>query len=582
MAQITLQEVVARADGFSAQGNKAGAIDEYQRSLSYEELAAVRHVIFFNLGVLLRELGQTDEAIQCYQQALRLKPDLYQASINLGLALESKGNRLDAVKSWLGALQPVDAQTTILNHLGRMMEGAHLLDDAEKYLLRSLVIDPEQPSAIQHYLYARQKQCKWPVVQELPFLSEDKQWQNCGPLALMALTDDPALQLQVIKGWGARHFKGEFAHLSVRKRYQHDKIRIGYMSCDFRWHAVSILTAELYEQHDRDRFEIYAIDYTQSNGDSMRERVLAAMDVHLPINQLSDEQAAQLIHEHEIDILVDLTGLTAGSRSSILKYRPAPIQVSYLGFVGTCGMDEIDYIIADHFVYPEALQAHFIEKPLYLPYVYQVNDSQRQIGVTPSRASCSLPEDAFVFCSFNGSYKITLEIFSYWMQILQQVPHGVLWLGADNQWARDNLKNQARLHGVDPNRLIYADKVPPADYLARYRVADLFLDTSPYNAGTTASDALWAGLPVLTCPGKTFAARMAGSLLNAIQMPDLIANSWQEYIDQAVFLATHQQEYQQLRQQVVENCKQSPLFDAPGFVRDLEAKFIEIQNQLPS
>jgi predicted O-linked N-acetylglucosamine transferase (SPINDLY family) len=581
MTVISLQQVMARADALTAQGDTPAAVACYKDWLSSEVSEDVlRHAALFNMGVLLRNLGQIDEAINCYREALKYKPDLYQAAVNLGLAYEAKGNRLEAVQTWIGALQPVDGQVVLLNHLGRVMETAGLLDDAEKYFQRSLLLLPDQPNTVQHFLYVRQKQCKWPVIHSLPDISEEKQLEYCGPLGILALTDDPALQLKTIQGWLSRHLPGEIKHLSPSSGYRHKRIRIGYMSCDFRWHAVSILTAELFELHDRNRFEIYGIDFTPGDNDSMRQRVLAAMDHHLPIHTLTDEQAAQLIRQNEIDILVDLTGLTSGSRYSILAHKPAPIQVSYLGFVGTCGMSEVDYILADRFVFPEELKPHFVEKPLYLPKVYQVNDSKRSIGQTPSRELCGLPRNAFVYCSFNGSYKITPEIFACWMRILKRVQDSVLWLGVDNQWARANLIKEAANQGIDTSRLIFAEKAPPAEYLARYRVADLLLDTSPYNAGTTASDALWAGLPVLTCPGRSFASRMAGALLKAVNMGELITHSLVEYENKAVSLASNADSYKQIRNRLAKEREHSALFDSKSMVRELEILYDGLVNGL--
>ncbi len=576
MAELSWEQIVKAAEALAAKGDLAAAVNLYQQWVEGDEgrQHPVRHVIYFNMGILLKNAGRLDEAIVCYRNALLLKPDLYQASVNLGLTYESKGNTLTAVQTWIGGLQADEVQVTFLNQLGRVMEQSGLLAEAEKYLMRSLVLDPEQPNVVQHYLYIRQKQCKWPVLESLPELSVDKQLEYCGPLGILALTDDPEIQLNTIQNWLVRHDKGEVPHLAPEQGYQHDKIRIGYMSCDFRWHAVSILTAELYGLHDRSKFEVYALDCTAGGMDAMRQRVLSAMDHHVPIQHLSDEQAAQEVRKHEIDILVDLTGLTTGSRYDILTYKPAPIQVAYLGFVGSCGIPEVDYVLADRFVMPEELQPYFVEKPLYLPNVYQINDSQREIAPTPTREACGLPNDAFVFCSFNGSYKITYDIFCSWMRILQRVPNSVLWLCADNDMACDNLRKTAEQQGVSADRLIIAAKVLPAEYLARYRVADLLLDTHPYNAGTTASDALWAGLPVLTCPGRAFASRMAGSLLKSVNMDELIASSVQEFEDKAVFLATHAEEYQALRQRLAEERKHSPLFDAPALVKDMEELYL--------
>lgn len=563
---------MTQANELSASGQLDAAIQCYKEWLLTPESESQHHYIaLFNMGVLLRSAGQTEAAIVAYQSALTLRPDFYQAAVNLGLALEAQDKPEAAMAIWESALQPIEGQTLLLNHLGRSLESARLYAQAENKLERSLQLNPHQPDAIQHYFHLRQKQCEWPVIKPLPGLSEQELLDSFGPLGLLALSDDPGLQARAVQSWIARKLPTDLPRLSPIDGYQHKRLRLGYMSCDFRWHAVSILTAELFELHDREQFEIYGIDFSVDDGGSMRKRVLSAMDHHLPIQALNDEEAAQLIRTHEIDILIDLTGLTSGARYPILAYKPAPIQISYLGFVGSCGMPQMDYILVDRFVFPEELALFYLEKPLYLPEVYQSNDSQREIGTTPSREDCQLPADGFVYCSFNGSYKITPAVFAVWMRILTRVPNSVLWLVADNPWAQQNLSSQAYQHGINPNRLIFAERVAPAEYLARYRVADLLLDTSPYNAGTTASDALWAGLPVLTCPGRTFASRMAGSLLNAVGLHELIAADWLAYENKAVQLALQPEELANYRQRLAGSAKSSPLFDTPRFVRNLEA-----------
>lgn len=579
---IPLSEVMTQANELASQGQPDAAIMHYKEWLASPVSESQHHYIaLFNMGVLLRSAGQIDEAIAAYQASLKLRPDFYQSSVNLGLALEAKGNAREAIAVWESAIQPVEGQTLLLNHLGRSLETARQYSDAERKLERSLLLEPNQPDVIQHYFHLRQKQCEWPVIKPLPGISAQALLDSFGPLGLLALTDDPAVQLRAVQAWVSRKLPPDLPRLSP-EAYQHERLRIGYMSCDFRWHAVSILTAELFELHDREQFEIYGIDFSVDDGGAMRQRVIGAMDHHLPIQSLSDEEAAQLIRRHEIDILVDLTGLTSGARYKILAYKPAPIQISYLGFVGSCGMPQIDYILVDRFVFPEELAPFYIEKPLYLPEVYQANDSKRKIGPTPSRESCGLPADSFVYCSFNGSYKITPEVFTVWMRILKRVPDSVLWLVADNPWAQDNLIKQAIRHGMDAGRLIFAERVAPAEYLARYRVADLLLDTSPYNAGTTASDALWAGLPVLTCPGRTFASRMAGSLVNAVGLPELIVADWLAYENKAVQLAFQPAELDGYRQRLQTSAKSSALFDTERFVRNLEAtlKLVLHINQL--
>ena len=571
-----------QAQQLENQNQLINAVEIYQAWLANanSEDAHLRYVAFYNMGRLLRLLGQLPQSIAAYQSALQLKPDFYQAAVNLGLAFEATGDTQKALDTWQRAMQPIEAQTLLLNHSGRVHENARRYDQAQMLLKRSLMANPEQADVIQHYLHIQQKMCQWPILEAVAGISEQKLLDHCGPLGVLALTDDPAVQLRVISSWVERKIPRNLPRLSPATGYRHDKLRIGYLSGDFCWHAVSILAVELFELHDRQHFEIYAIDYSVDDGGALRQRVLRAMDRHVPIHDLSDLQAAQAIRELEIDVLIDLTGLTSGARVTLLAYKPAPIQVSYLGFVGTLGMPEIDYILADRFVFPKALAQHFMEKPLYLPDVYQVNDSQRVIGETPSRAACGLPEDCFVYCSFNGSYKINPDVFAVWMRILNRVPNSVLWLVADNEIAKANLHNQAKKHGIDSERLIFAQKVAPMEYLARYRLADLLLDTSPYNAGTTASDALWADLPVLTCPGNTFASRMAGSLLNAVGLPELIMPNWHAYEERAVMLAQQPQHIANYKAYLRSHKLETPLFDSKRFARSLEQALLDVYAQL--
>jgi hypothetical protein len=305
------------------------------------------------------------------------------------------------------------------------------------------------------------------------------------------------------------------------------------------------------------------------------------MDNHIKIGGLTDEAAARLIRSHEIDILIDLHGLTLGTRHNILSYRPAPVQMTWLGFPGSTGLPEIDYVLADAFVFPPELEAFFTEKPLRMPRVFQVNDRQRLIGTCPTKSACGLPENVFVYCCFNNTYKITADLFGVWMRILKRVPKSILWLVADNETVRHNLQEQAKKHGVAAERLYFAERVVPADYLARFQVADLFLDTFPFCAGTTASDALWAGLPLLTYVGRTFASRMAGSLLKAVDLPELISFSLNEYTDKAVELAENPEKLAEMKRQLGENRNSCALFDTPQFVKDFENICWQVIADLP-
>ena len=332
-----------------------------------------------------------------------------------------------------------------------------------------------------------------------------------------------------------------------------------------------MLTVEMFELHDRDRFEVYGYCWSPQDGSALRARVIAAMDHFTRIDTLSDQEAAQKIRADEIDILIDLQGQTAGARPNMLAYRPAPVQITYLGQPATTGFPFIDYVIADKFLIPEESAQYYSEKPLYMPDVYQVSDRKRVAGPKPTRQSCGLPETGFVFCSFNNNYKLTPEMFDVWMSILRRVPGSVLWLLADNPWAEDNLRLEAQARGIDASRLVFAGRVSPENYLARYLIADLFLDSFPFNAGTTANDALFMGLPVLTCSGWSFASRMAGALLTAAGCPELICFDLQSYEEKAVALAFELHLIEALNAKLKSAKGNGHLFDSVRFVSSLES-----------
>ncbi len=570
LPELTVLQAMEQANALQQSGQPDAAATLYRQWLQTPRDAAHAAVAWFNLGVLLRPLGDLPGAVAAYQKALALQPGLYQAAVNLGLAHEAAGQGAQALAVWQQALSSTEGQTLLLNHIGRLKEGQRQYPEAENALLRSLLVNPQQPDVTQHYMGVRRRQCLWPSLPQLP-VPQQPDPLDVGCFYALAEFEDPALQLQAAQRFVQRKLPTTLPPpLAQGRRYGHDKLRIGYLSGDFKAHAVSILTAEIFELHNRERVQVFGLDYSPEDGSALRQRVLKAFDVHLPLQALSDAEAAALIAQHEIDVLVDLTGLTAGSRFGILTHRPAPVQVSYLGYMGSSGLPGVDYVLADRFVFPPELQPHFSEKPLYLPRTYQVNDRSREIGPTPTRQSMGLPPDAVVLCSFNNNYKITPPVLAVWMRILQRSPKAVLWLLEDNTWARANLQAQATQAGVAPERLYFAGRIPPAQYLARYRCADLFLDTSPYNAGTTASDALWAGLPVLTCPGRSMVSRMAGSLVRAAGLPELAAPSWQAYEDLAVELANQPKKLKTLKTRLAKQRDTCALFDSPAFVRDLE------------
>lgn len=353
------------------------------------------------------------------------------------------------------------------------------------------------------------------------------------------------------------------------------KVRLGYLSCDFHDHATALLLIEVLENHNRQVFELIAYSYGADDGFFMRQRLLQTFDRFVDIQRLSDREAAQLIHDDGIDILIDLKGFTLGTRTEILTYRPAPVQVNYLGFPGTLGGDVCDYIVTDHFVTPAQSAANYSEAFAYLPGSYQPHSRYSEIGRPPGRTEVGLPETGFVFCCFNQSYKITPAIFAVWCKLLAHCPGSVLWLLQDNM-ADGNLRNQAMQQGVMPDRLIFAGPVGQVEHLGRLQLADLVLDTLPYNAHTTASDALWVGVPLVTCPGDIFAARVGGSLLHAIGLPELVTETLDDYYRLAQTLATDAMRYQQIKQKLAAQRLTTPLFDVVSYTRHLENLFLQM------
>ena len=543
---------------------------------------------YFNLGVVLSNIADPAGAEAAYKKSIEIFPAFVQPRLNLGMHYERIGQVDKALEEWRWVAEKVSADQVeskpfvvmALNHLGRVLETRKQFADALGYLTRSLEIDPIQPDALHHWVHLRQKQCLWPVYAPLQGVSPELMWQSTSALAMLSISDDPAAQLDAAQRFTAKKVNSAVPHLANPKAYGHRKLRIAYLSSDFCLHPVSMLTAELFELHDREHFEVFGFCWSPEDGSALRQRVISAMDHFIRIHQMSDEAAAQLIRQHEIDILVDLQGQTSGARANLLAYRPAPIQITYLGLPATTGLPSIDYVIADEFLIPPEQAQYYSEKPLYMPDVYQVSDRKRPVGDAANRASCGLPADKFIFCSLNNNNKYTPEVFDVWMRILNRTPNSVLWLLADNPWAQANLRNEANARGIGEDRLIFAPRVSPENYLARYAAADLFLDTFPFNAGTTANDALWMGLPVLTYTGRSFASRMAGALLHAAELDELITYNLKDYEEKAVQLANHPEVCQRLRLHLQSQHTQGVLFDTPKFVRNLEQRFSDLVDAL--
>ena len=573
---LSLADLVTEAQRLQQAGRTDAAVVLYQQWLQ-DGPPAMRHVACFNLGTLLGALQRSAEAEAAYRQAVALQPDFPHARLNLGHLLERSGQREAALAEWravIAAGAAAELQVHAWNNTGRLLEQLRRYPEAEAALRQSLLLDPAQSSVIQHYVHLRQKQCAWPVYEAVGEVGPNRLLQGTSLLAMMGLSDDPALQLlSAVRFAHERVPKAAPVPLHKTMPPRTGKIKIGYLSGDLHMHAVGLLTPELFELHDREKFEVWAFCWTPESEQPQRQRIVKAMDHLVRLGGVDDNTAARLIAEAGIDVLVDLQGLTNGARPAILGHRAAPVQVSYLGLPGTSGLPGVDWILSDSYVLPPALEPYCTERPLRVPHCYQVSDRQRAVAPRPLRSSYGLPDDAFVYCSFNNNHKFTPEVFGAWMRILQQVDGSVLWLLADNDTARENMLRCADAHGVPRERLIFAPRVAPPDYLARFQCADLVLDTFPYNAGTTASDALWMGTPIVTLSGRSYISRMAGSLLTAVGLPELATTSLADYERLAVLLGRQPARVASYKRYLAEQGRSSPLFDLPQVVRDIEAQF---------
>lgn len=583
---LALPEVMSRAGQWQAEGHAELAAQLYQAWLDHSE-GPMRLVALYNLGTVWSTLRRHEEAAAVYREALALKPDFLQARVNLGHQLEHQGRKEEALQAWqevvdsdataevMGAA-PLEMRLHALKNMARLLEQERRFPESEALMRRALTLQPDQPDVLQHYVHIRQKQCAWPIYEPVGEVTPNQLLSNTSLLAMLSYSDDPALQLMCAQRFvneKVTKYKGPAFHTRVKRE---GKIRIGYLSGDLRMHAVGFLTPEIFELHDRSRFEIFAFCWSNEDGSAQRARIRGAMDHVIPLQGRSDEQAAQLIAAAGIDVLVDLQGLTNGARPDILAYRPAPVQVSYLGLPATSALPGVDWIIADRYVMPPEYLPYCTERPIYLKHCYQSSDRQRPAGPKPTRAQVGLPEEGFVFCSFNNNHKYTQQMFDAWMRILAAVPGSVLWLLADNDKARANMLANAQRMGVSADRLYFAPRAAPPDYLARFQLADLVLDTFPFNAGTTANDCLWMGTPILSLSGRSYISRMAGSLLNAVGLPELATTSLAEYERLAIQIGLNPARALSYKRYLAEFGRASPLFDMPGLVRDMEDQFEQL------
>ena len=531
-----------------------------------------------NRGNVLWQLGRGEEAIAAFEQVLRHAPNQPDALLNIGRSLAGLKRTAEAYAYYdkLLALDPNNF-ACLYNYATALGDDGRPADALVKYR-RAHALNPGHFGAAFAALIGQLRVCDWSDWRELVeavVTGVRAGKTGLGPLNFMLVSDDPADHLTCARLWTQTQHPPSPAPLWRGERYRHERIRVAYLSSDFREHATSYLAAGLFEHHDRGRFEVTAMSNCEATDNAMRHRLKRAFEHFIDVPDKSDREVALMLRENEIDIVVDLNGHTVGSRTDALAMRPAPVAVSYLGFPGTMGASYIDYILADKWVIPAEQQRFYSEQVVRLPGCYQINDVRRNVAErVPTRAEAGLPPQGFVFCAFERSNKITPPYFDVWMDLLKEVPGSVMWLRETSPAAVANLRQEAIKRGVAPERLVFAPLAAQADHLTRHVHADLFLDTAPYNAHTTASDALWMGLPVLTCRGGSFPSRVAASILSAAGLPELITTSMEDYRARALMLARNPGELTALKAKIVRERSTMPLFDTASFCRHVEQAYI--------
>lgn len=550
------------------------ALASFDRAL---KISPNHPVVHSNRGNVLQDLKRYGEAVASYDRALAIDPGFADALLGRGNALKALRLYQEAIASYEKALALRSGFADALCGLGDALQELDRYPEAIDSYGKALTLNPDLEYAAGMLARARMRSCDWRARdREVGRLVADIRAgkRSVTPFDSLSICDSPDDQLLCSRTWVRDKLSASPDPFWKGDRYRHDRIRVAYLSADFHEHAMAYLAAGLFEAHDRGRFETTAVSFGPDVPGAMRSRLKGAFSRFVDVHRRSDREVARLLRELEIDIAVDLNGFTTDSRTGIFAFRGAPVQVNYLGYPGTMGADYMDYILADRFVIPLQHHACFAEKVVYLPGAYQVNDAKRRIAEhVPARGEYGLPEPGFVYCCFNNNYKFTPGIFGIWMRLLNKVPGSVLWLLESNAAAARNLKMAAAEWGVVPERLVFATRIKLEDHLARHRLADLSLDTLPYNAHTTTSDALWAGLPVVTCLGTTFAGRVGASLLSAIGLDELITHSLEEYEALAWELATDPKRLAGIRAKLAANRTTHPLFDTDRMRRHIEAAY---------
>jgi len=594
---LSVAELFTICAQFSSDGTGELAIPLYQTWLDFNAGDPLAAAVHFNLGVLLAEQGDLQRAAVAYSSAIRLRPDFLLPHLNMGSVSERIGAIGDAVRHWLTVVsvhanvtgESVSHKLMALKHIGRVLEKTSLEPSAEDALRQAIEIRPD-PDAIQHWISLRQTQCEWPVLSGIASVPRKTLFSGMSPHCLIFHTDDPMLHL----ARGSAYYKRKVGqpsaslHTLLRNR-SHDKsrrIRIGYFSSYLREHAHGYLTADMYRLHDRGKFEIFAYSCSPDVGDRIQTRIKDGVDHWVDVNDMTDEQAARRILDDQIDVLIDFNGYTGAARLNVIAMRPAPIIVNWLGYPGSMGTPYHNYVIADDFIIPPGSEKYYSEKVLRLP-CYQPNDRQRLVSARQwTRADAGLPERGTVFCSFNGTKKIAPAMWRRYMSILDQVPGSILWLFGSQEATEQRLRDLAKKHGIAPERLVFASGLVNAEHLARYPLGDLFLDAAPCGGHTTASDALWMGVPVLTAAGRGFAARVCGSLVKAAGIGELVCDSLDQYVRLAVELGNDPTRLAALRRKLADQRETCELFDTAKLMSHLDKALLEMwedyrQGRLP-
>jgi predicted O-linked N-acetylglucosamine transferase (SPINDLY family) len=556
-------------------GRFAEAVDFYQRALDLRpNLIPAR----LNLGLTLLRLGRMTEAIDTYASVMTYEPEHPDALLGLGEAYQRLGRQEAAIEAYRRGLAARPESPATLIALGALLQVSDRLDEAIGCFSEAVRQAPDMMNAWASLVSAKKYASDWAnlaVCEQTVLAGVRADRGGSNPFLVLTLESTPADQLAAARHWTAANF-GSCTPLPARAPHGRGRIRVGYVSADFRRHATAYLATGIFEHHHRERFEIVGYSINAAEESDERRRLERAFDRFVDINPMSHDAAARLIHADEIDILIDLKGYTGQARTEIFAHRPAPIQVNYLGYPGTMGAAFMDYILVDPFIVPDAAAPDFSEKLVQLPVSYQPNMRRPIAETAGTRKDHGLPDGAFVFCSFNQAYKITPQVFDIWMRLLANVPGSVLWLLDCSRFSTANLRREAAARGIDPARLVFAPVMNSPEHLARHRHADLFLDTLPVCAHTTASDALWAGLPLVSCIGQTFITRVSGSLLTAVGLPELLTQDLEAYEALALHLARNPGALAGIRARLMQLRMTSPLFDPVQATHHIEIALQEM------